>query len=176
MTSRALNMLATAVIKRIVDSFGRQNAQVEVTKGELIDDVPRMQDYGLTSNPPAEGTDSLIAFLGGSREQAVIIRMDNRSFRLKNLEAGEVALYDDIGNIFKLGRDSVEVTAVTKLTATAPIMEVISQSSATISAGASSIVITPSGVAITSAILTHNGKNIGASHYHVGSPSTAVPV
>lgn len=176
MTSRALNMLATAVIKRVVDSFGRQNAQVEVTKGELIDDVPRMQDYGLTSNPPAEGTDALMAFLGGSREQGVIVRMDNRKFRLKDLKTGEVALYDDLGNVFKLGRESIEVIAVTKLTASAPIMEVSAESSATISAGTSSIVITPSGVAITSTVLTHNGKNIGASHFHVGSPSTAVPV
>ena len=176
MTSRALNMLATAVIKRVVDSFGRQKAQVEVTKGELIDDVIRMQNYGFGSNPPEEGSDSLIAFLGGSREQAVIVVADNRAFRLKNLESGEVAIYDDLGNIFKLGRDSVEVIAVTKLTASAPIMEVSVDSSATISAGASSIVITPSGVAITSTVLTHNGKNIGASHYHVGSPSTAVPV
>lgn len=43
-------------------------------------------------------------------------------------------------------------------------------------AGVSKIVTTATGVAITSPQLTHNGKNIGVDHYHVGSPNTAVPV
>jgi len=42
--------------------------------------------------------------------------------------------------------------------------------------GASVITSTAAGVAIVSASLTHNGKEIGDTHYHVGSPSTAVPV
>lgn len=42
--------------------------------------------------------------------------------------------------------------------------------------GASTITTTAAGVAIVSPTLTHNGKNIGATHYHVGSPNTAVPV
>ncbi|UNY40192.1 baseplate protein [Pseudomonas phage vB_PcuM_ KLEP17-4] len=42
--------------------------------------------------------------------------------------------------------------------------------------GASKITISDAGVDIVSPALTHNGKNIGATHYHVGSPSTAVPV
>lgn len=176
MTSRALNMLAKAVTRKIIDTLGRQTAQVEVTKGELIDDMERMQDYGFTSNPPASGTDAIVAFLGGSREQGVIIRMENRSFRVKGLESGEVAMFDDLGNVFKLGREQVEVTAVTKLVATAPDIEVTASASAKVVAGASSMTITPAGIALVSTILTHNGKNIGATHYHVGSPNTAVPV
>lgn len=176
MTSRALNMLAKAVTRKIIDTLGRQTAQVEVTKGELIDDMERMQDYGFTSNPPASGTDAIVAFLGGSREQGVIIRMENRSFRVKGLESGEVAMFDDLGNVFKLGREQVEVTAVTKLLATAPDIEITAQASAKVVVGASSMTITPAGIALVSTILTHNGKNIGATHYHVGSPNTAVPV
>lgn len=176
MTSRALNMLAKAVIRKIFDNSGRQAAQVEVTKGELIDDVERMQDYGFTSNPPAAGTDALMMFFGGDRSQGIIVRMENRSFRLKSLESGEVAMFDDLGNVFKLGREQVDVTAVTKLVVTAPVVEVVAQTSALIQSGGSSITITPAGVAIVSTVLTHNGKNIGATHFHVGSPSTAVPV
>ena len=191
MTSRALNMLAKAVTRKIIDTLGRQTAQVEVTKGELIDDMERMQDYGFTSNPPISGTDAIVAFLGGSREQGVIIRMENRQFRLKNLEAGEVALFDDLGNIIKLGRESVDVVAVQKLTATSPIIEATASTSAKITApvieaigstsakvqvGAASMTMTSTTIALVSANLTHNGKNIGATHYHVGSPNTAVPV
>jgi hypothetical protein len=42
--------------------------------------------------------------------------------------------------------------------------------------GASTITTTAAGVAIVSPSLTHNGKEIGSTHYHVGSPDTAVPV
>lgn len=176
MTSRALNMLAKAVTKKIIDTLGRQTAQVEVTKGELIDDMERMQDYGFTSNPPVAGTDAIVAFLGGSREQGVIIRMENRQFRLKALEAGEVAMFDDLGNVFKMGREAVDLVAVTKATVSAPEVQVMGTASAVIEVGGSSITITPGAVAIVSPVLTHNGKNIGATHYHVGSPPSAVPV
>ncbi len=176
MTSRALNMLAKAVTRKIIDTLGRQTAQVEVTKGELIDDMERMQDYGFTSNPPASGTDAIVAFLGGSREQGVIIRMENRSFRLKGLESGEVAIFDDLGNVFKLGRESVDLVAVIKTTVSAPIIEATASTSAKVQVGAASMTITPTTIALVSVNLTHNGKNIGATHYHVGSPNTAVPV
>jgi hypothetical protein len=42
--------------------------------------------------------------------------------------------------------------------------------------GASTVTTTAAGVAIVSPSLTHNGKEIGATHYHNGSPNTAVPV
>lgn len=176
MTSRALNMLAKAVTRKIIDTLGRQTAQVEVTKGELIDDMERMQDYGFTSNPPVSGTDAIVAFLGGSREQGVIIRMENRQFRLKSLETGEVAMFDDLGNVIKLGRESVDLIAITKATVSAPIIEATASTSAKIQVGASSITVTPGAIDLVSTVLTHNGKNIGATHFHVGSPSTAVPV
>lgn len=166
--SRILNMLAKALPRRISDSGKRQTMQVEVTKGELIDDVERMQQYGLSSNPPLAGTDCLVAFLGGNREQGVIIVAENRQFRLAGLESGEVALFDDLGNVVKLGRNRVEVQAVSELFASAPQVN--------ITAGASSISISAAGVAITGPSLTHNGKEIGSTHFHVGSPSTAVPV
>lgn len=170
------NLLARAIGRRVDDSGNRQSIQVEVTKGELIDGVPRIQNYGFTGVPPAAGSDAVVVFLGAEREQGIIVAMENQQFRLKGLESGEVAIYDDLGNVFKLGRDSVEVTAVTKITIQAPVVEVTAATSARLSTGASSITLTPAGVAIVSPVLTHNGKNIGATHYHVGSPATAVPV
>jgi phage baseplate assembly protein V len=155
-------------VRLIGDGGSRQSAQLEVTKGELLDDVPRMQNYGMTSVPPVGGSDATVIFLGGDRNEPIIVAMENRQFRLTNLESGEVAIYDDLGNVFKLGRDQVEVTAVTKLVVTAPEVDLV--------VGASSVSVTSGAIALVSAVLTHNGKNIGATHYHVGSPSTAVPV
>lgn len=169
MSLLAINMFAKAVIRKVFDGTGRQSAQVEVTKGELIDDVERMQDYGFTSNPPVAGTDAIMAFFGGNREQGVIVRMENRALRLKDLETGEVAIFDDLGNVIKLGRQKVTVTAVTEADVIAPIVKVTADTAATITSGASSIQITPDGVAITSPVFTHNGKNVGATHQHANS-------
>lgn len=175
-TTQLANMVARAITRNVDDSRSRQAAQIEVTKDELVDDVPRIQNYGHTSKPPVGGSDCIVIFQNGDREQGVIIAMENRQFRLTNLEDGEVALYDDLGNVFKLGREQVELTAVMKAVVTAPVIQATATTSATIAAGSSSIVVTPTAVDITSPILRHNGKNIGNTHYHVGSPSTAVPV
>ena len=178
-TPQLANLIARSITRAVNDAHDRQTAQVEVTKDELLDDVPRYQNYGSTSKPPAKGTDCIMIFPGGDREQGVIIAMENRQFRLTNLADGEVALYDDLGNVFKLGRAQVELTAVTKAVVTAPIVQVTAATSATIASGASSIQITPAGVAITSLTLTHNGKNIGATHQHLnsgGSGTGGIPV
>lgn len=169
--NRILNMLARAVTRRIIDSGGRQTAQVEVTKGELIDGMERMQNYGMSSYPPAGGTDCLVAFLGGNREQGMIVVAENRQYRIRNLEEGEVAIFDDLGNVVHLKRDRVLVNGVTQVDVTAPLVN--------LQAGASKIAMSASGVDITSPRLTHNGVNIGASHTHggvtIGSGTTGVP-
>jgi len=178
--SRILNMVGRAIVRMLGDSGGRQTAQIEVTKDELLDDVPRMQNYGFTGVPPAAGTDCVVVFLGGDRNEPVVVAMENQKFRLKGLAYGEVAIYDDLGNVIKLGRNQVEVTAVTKLVGTAPTVQVSATSSATISSGGSSMVLTPSAIALTSPVLTHNGKNIGATHAHsgvtTGAGNTGAPV
>lgn len=177
--NRVLNMIARAVVRRLVDSGGRQTAQVEVTKGELIDGMERMQNYGMSSFPPVAGTDCLVAFLGGNREQGMIVVAENRTYRFKNLEEGEVVISDDLGNVIHLMRDQVLVKAVTKLRAEAPEVEVIATTKVTIQGGPSTIQLDAAGVAITSPSLRHNNVNVGATHTHsgvmVGSGSTGAP-
>lgn len=166
--SRILNMVGRAIVRMIGDGGSRQTAQLEVTKDELLDDVPRIQNYGFTGVPPVAGTDCIVVFLNGDRNEPMIVAMENRQFRLKGLQNGEVAIFDDLGNVIKLGRNQVDVTAVTKLVATAPIVQVTAATSATLTSGASSMTMTPSGIALASTVLTHNGKNIGATHTHGG--------
>ena len=164
-------MVGRAIVRMIGDGASRQTAQLEVTKDELLDDVPRIQNYGLTGVPPIAGTDCVVLFLNGDRNEPIIVAMENRQFRVQGLESGEVAMYDDLGNVIKLGRDQVDVTAVTKLVGTAPTVEVTAATSATLASGSSSMTMTPSGIALVSMVLTHNGKNIGATHTHGGVTS-----
>lgn len=154
--NRYLNMLARAILRRVDDTGPRQMVQIEATKGELIDGVPRFQNYGVTSNPPVAGSDAMVAFLGGSREQGVVIAMENRQFRLTGLEAGEVAIHDDLGNVVLLGREELSVTAVTRARVIAPSIELV---------GDTNVV----------GRFTVNGVNVGDDHTHTNN-GAGVPV
>ena len=102
--------LARAVIDRIDDARKMQELQIDLLAGEPREQVERMQEYGFTS-VPKKGAEALAVFLGGNRDHGVVIACDDRRFRLKNLIQGEVALYDDLGNVFHLRRDKVLVKA-----------------------------------------------------------------
>ena len=96
-------MLSRAVVKVIYDSYKLQNVQVTLLSGEVMDDVERFQNYGFTGHPP-QGSEAIVASLGGSRSHAVVICVENREFRLRNLQKGEVALYTDEGDVIHFKR------------------------------------------------------------------------
>lgn len=112
-------MLGRAIVKLANDATMLQSLQIEMLSDELQDDAERFQDYGFTSVPHADA-EALVGCVGGLRSHAVVIAVADRRYRLTGLQAGEVALYDDLGNVVKLGRDALEVTGVTKVTVTAP--------------------------------------------------------
>lgn len=160
--SRVMMMVARGVLRGVTDSSSRQQLQVELLKGELRDGVEHMQNYGFTSHPT--GGDVAVVFLAGNREQGIALAVDDRRYRI-NLQAGEVAIYDDLGNRVELLRDMVKVTAVQHLEAEAPTTLI--RSAVTIDG---SLTVTgPStltGAVETTGTITNNGKNIGSTHTH----------
>ncbi|MDX3981324.1 phage baseplate assembly protein V [Pasteurella multocida] len=82
-----------------------QKAQVSGLAGEILQDVELMQQFGFTSVPPA-GTQVVVVPVGGKTTHSIIIATENGAFRVKNLENGETALYDQSGStiILKQGR------------------------------------------------------------------------
>lgn len=120
---KALNkihaMAARCVLTLVSDGLKMQAVQVGLLADETADDVERFQNYGFTS-VPLPGAEGVCLFLGGSREHGVVIAMDDRRYRLKGLEGGEVALYTDEGDsiVLKRGRIIEAVTETFKLLAT----------------------------------------------------------
>ena len=169
-TNRVMMMFARGVLRAVNDTASRQTLQVELLKGELRDGIERMQNYGLNSHPL--GGDVAVAFLGGNREQGIVLVVDDRRYRL-NLQPGEVALYDDLGNKVELLRTMVKVTAVQHLEATAPTTTI--NSAVTINGP-----LTVNGNVATTGTITNNSKDIGSAHKHngvtVGSGSTGGPI
>lgn len=168
---RVMMAIARGVVRGVSDSGKRQTVQVELLKDELRDGVERMQNYGLTSHPHPGG-DACVVFVGGNREQGIVVAFENRQFRIVGLQQGEVCMYDDLGNRVSLLRDMVKIEAVTHLEAIAPTMKITS--AVTIDGS-----LTVNGPVVTVGTITNNSKNIGSTHNHpgvaTGSGNTGAP-
>jgi phage gp45-like len=97
--------------------------QVRGFPNETIDAMPVLQIYGLASHAMA-GTDVMAMFASGDRSNGVIVATGNQQYRLRNLAAGEVALYTDEGDKVVLSRGRiVAVTCGTKVHIDCPLVE-----------------------------------------------------
>jgi phage gp45-like len=118
------NAMSRAVVLLADDGKKVQELQIEALEGETRDAVERFQNYGFTANPLA-GSEAVVVFLGASRDHGVVVAVDDRRYRLKELQPGEVAIYTDQGDKIVLKRDgNIEVTASTKVTITSPEVEI----------------------------------------------------
>lgn len=87
-------MVSRAVLSAISDTAGLQLVQVKLLDGEVRDGVERFQNYGMTS-VPLPGAEGVMVCVSGNRDHGVVIAMDDRRYRIKALQPGEVALYTD---------------------------------------------------------------------------------
>lgn len=116
---RVMGMIGRAVLEAVNDGEGVQLVQISAMADELHDNVERFQSYGLTSHPHPGG-EGVIVFAQGTRSHGLVIAIENRQYRLKALEQGEVALYDDLGQVIHLKRDQILLQSPNKVTIDAP--------------------------------------------------------
>lgn len=107
--TRILNLVARAVVQLVNDETKLQLLQLGVLADETRSEVERMQNYGFTS-VPLPGAECLVLFVGGRRDHGVVVAADDRRHRLKGLQPGEVAVYNNAGGQVVLRADgSIEV-------------------------------------------------------------------
>ncbi|CBW29914.1 phage baseplate assembly protein V [Haemophilus influenzae] len=107
-----------------------QKVQASGLADETLQDVEFMQQFGFTSVPPAN-TQAVILPIGGQTTHGIVIATENGSFRVKNLQGGEVAIYDESGSsiVLKKGRlieidcDVLKINAATKVDISSPLVE-----------------------------------------------------
>lgn len=87
-------MIGRCIVRLVTDSDGIQKMQISALRGEVHDDVERMQNYGFTSVPKADAQ-ALTVFVGGDREHGIVVACDDRRYRITGLKEGEVAIYTD---------------------------------------------------------------------------------
>lgn len=109
---RVALMVSRAIVKLCSDTGARQTLQLALLPDEIRDGIERFQNYGFTS-VPIPGAEAAVVFVGGDRANGLVIAVDDRRYRLKGLQAGEVALYTDEGDKihFKRGR-KIEITTL----------------------------------------------------------------
>ncbi len=101
-------MASRGVVSVINAALRMQGLQVRLLAGEVKDGLEHFEPYGFTAHPHA-GAEAIVLFLGGDRSHGIVLATPDRRYRLKGLQAGEVALYDDLDHVVKLGRTGIEI-------------------------------------------------------------------
>jgi phage baseplate assembly protein V len=111
---RVMNMICRGVLATTDDENGMQLQQVSLLRDEAKTAVERFQNYGFSSNAPAD-SECIVVFVGGGRDHGIVVGVDDRATRFTGLGSGEVAIYTNEGDsIIVLKRNNiVEVTTRT---------------------------------------------------------------
>ena len=103
-------MVARAVVQLVTDSSKLQTVQLGILADETREGCERFQQYGFTSVPLA-GAEAVAVFVGGRRDHGLVIAVDDRRYRKKGLQPGEVALYQKDGHFVLLKSDRTVMDA-----------------------------------------------------------------
>ncbi|OOF45607.1 phage baseplate assembly protein V [Rodentibacter trehalosifermentans] len=132
-TQNAINDIRQAfrgVLNLVKSEDNIQKVQVSGLADETLQDVEFMQHFGFTSVPPAN-TQAVILPIGGQTSHGIVIATENGAFRVKNLQGGEVAVYDESGSsiVLKKGRlieidcDVLKIKAASKVDISSPLVK-----------------------------------------------------
>lgn len=102
---RRLQLLVAQGVGTVI---GHDKIQVVALDGEALENIKRVEPYGL-SYRPKPGCQPYIAFPAGDRSFGLALVIGDRRYQL-TLEPGEVALHDDQGQKVHLKRDGVLVS------------------------------------------------------------------
>jgi phage baseplate assembly protein V len=103
-------MISRGTIAGVDDAAQAQELQLDLLADETHDGVERFQQYGLTSVPLTDA-EVVVAFPGGTRSHGIVLAVEDRRYRLRSMAPGEVALYDDQGQVVHLGRDGIRIAS-----------------------------------------------------------------
>ncbi len=114
---RARLTLTRGNIVSVDDSKLMQTVTFRGLTNELLT-AERFQTYGHTSVPKApddeagaKAAEVVVGFIGGDRSHQVVVAVDDRRYRMKNLQPGEQANHDDQGQNVHIARDGINHTA-----------------------------------------------------------------
>lgn len=121
--------LGRGIIRLVSDGGGIQTMQIDLMANETRSKVERFQEYGFTS-VPLIGAEAAVIFMGGNRDHGLVVAVDDRRYRIKSLQPGEVAIYTDEGDkivlkrgkIIEIDTDELIVNATNRVTLNTPLV------------------------------------------------------
>lgn len=117
--ARRIRLMATrGVVGRINDGSKMQGSQVQLLAGEFRN-AQRFQNFGFSS-VPLPGAEGVFISLNGSRDQGVLVAVDDRRYRKGGLAGGESAMYNHLGDYIHIKADrSIEIVTQQEVKVTA---------------------------------------------------------
>jgi phage gp45-like len=92
---RIMLCIGRGVVRQADDAADLQRLQVSLLAEEDRDQVERFQPYGLSA-VPVPGAEAVVVAIAGNRDHPVAIAVDDRRFRPRDLQPGEVCLYSRV--------------------------------------------------------------------------------
>jgi len=102
------NLLSRAVVRTASSATKCQSLQISMAGNESKSDIEHLEPYGFTSSPHP-GAEAVAAYFDGDRSHGVVLVVSDRRYRIKGLDQGEVAFYDDLGQSVTLKRSGIVV-------------------------------------------------------------------
>lgn len=119
----ALRMPVRAIKTGGISSNRVQRVHGEALKGERLQDMELIQQFGLSTCPP-DGSQLIIIPVGGRSSAAVVVATEHGSYRFKVDAQGEAALYNQWGDVIHLKQDrSIRIVAQAKVRLETPLAE-----------------------------------------------------
>ena len=111
--SRLFHMIGSGRVKLVADDGTTQRVQVDQGTGpdgspRLLDDVDRIVEFGLASNPPVD-SEVVLVRLGGNRTLSIVVATNHQPSRPRDLEPGDTQIYDVRGAYIKLTANGMEI-------------------------------------------------------------------
>jgi phage baseplate assembly protein V len=105
---RVFHTIARVRILSANDGAAVQRVQAQYKTDDLRTNIPRVQEYGFSSNPPSN-TDAIVVHIAGERSQGVVIATNDQASRPTGQAAGDVTVYDNRGRYVKFSALGLEV-------------------------------------------------------------------
>lgn len=105
---RISNMIVRVTVSAINAALKTQRVQILARAGDGKSSVEHFEPYGFTSHP-LPGAEGIGLFFSGDTSHGAVICIGDKRYRLTGLEAGEVAMSDDLGQVVHLTRDGIKI-------------------------------------------------------------------
>ena len=103
-------MVGKCIIEAASKASDGVNADIMLLGNERHYGLRLMQHYGFASVPNAD-SEGVVLFVGGARDNGIVVASQGEASKIPALEKGEVALFSEFGQSFILKKDgSVAVT------------------------------------------------------------------